>query len=144
MTSPQLFRAAITSSTFIPSQYYYNAAIPRVSALYPSCILTDLLQALFDEVATQAGYDLLSSHLETRSLIHDLSCNGPKPLDCLHAVDSATMADINRNVMLASFENTFPFGPVIDGSFVTQSPTDALFQGHLNRVNRPPPAVFTF
>ncbi|KAJ7819378.1 Alpha/Beta hydrolase protein [Mycena olivaceomarginata] len=101
MTSPQLFRAAITSSTFIPSQYYYNAAIPRT---------------LFDEVATQAG------------------CNGPKPLDCLRAADSATMADINRNVMLASFENTFPFGPVIDGSFVTQSPTDALFQGHLNRV----------
>jgi hypothetical protein len=29
-TEPQLFRAAITSSTFVPSQYHYNDAIPQV------------------------------------------------------------------------------------------------------------------
>jgi carboxylesterase type B len=29
-TEPQLFRAAITSSTFLPSQYHYNDAIPQV------------------------------------------------------------------------------------------------------------------
>ncbi|KAF7365208.1 Carboxylic ester hydrolase [Mycena venus] len=39
-TSPQLFRAAITSSTFLPSQYKYNDTVP---------------QTLFNEVAAQAG-----------------------------------------------------------------------------------------
>ncbi|KAF8158910.1 alpha/beta-hydrolase [Mycena galopus ATCC 62051] len=88
-TSPQLFRAGITSSTFLPSQYFYNDTIP---------------QALFDDVAAQAG------------------CNGinVNPVECLRAVDSTTMADINVNVNLASFQNTFPFCPVIDGSFITE------------------------
>jgi hypothetical protein len=30
-TEPQLFRAGITSSTFLPSQYHYNDTIPQVS-----------------------------------------------------------------------------------------------------------------
>ncbi|KAJ6508683.1 Alpha/Beta hydrolase protein [Mycena sanguinolenta] len=102
-TSPQLFRAAITSSTFIPSQYHYNDTIP---------------QAWFDDVAAQAG------------------CNGTALVDCLRAVDSATMANINIDVNLASFEYTFPFCPVVDGSFITQSPTDALMQGRLNKVDK--------
>ena len=29
-TEPKLFRAAITSSTFLPSQYEYNARVPEV------------------------------------------------------------------------------------------------------------------
>lgn len=29
-TDPPLFRAAITSSTFLPLQYYYNDTIPEV------------------------------------------------------------------------------------------------------------------
>nr|GAT46602.1 predicted protein [Mycena chlorophos] len=39
-TEPQLFRAAITSSTYIPPQYLYDHSVP---------------QALFDEVAERAG-----------------------------------------------------------------------------------------
>ncbi|KAF7365111.1 Carboxylic ester hydrolase [Mycena venus] len=99
-TSPQLFRAAIASSTFLPSQYQYNDRIP---------------QTLFNEVAAQAG------------------CKGTAVLQCLRAVDSAILADINVNVMLAGFQNTFSFSPVVDGSFITQSPTDALLQGKVNR-----------
>lgn len=30
-TSPQLFRGAITSSTFLPSQYMFNDYVPEVS-----------------------------------------------------------------------------------------------------------------
>ncbi|KAF7365126.1 Carboxylic ester hydrolase [Mycena venus] len=98
-TNPPLFRAAITSSTFLPSQYAYNARIP---------------QALFNDVAAQAG------------------CNCTKPLDCLRGVDSATLANININLILAGFQGTFTFVPVIDGSFITQSPTDAITQGKVN------------
>lgn len=32
-TDPPLFRAAMLSSAFLPSQYHYNAKIPEVSAL---------------------------------------------------------------------------------------------------------------
>ncbi|KAF7365090.1 Carboxylic ester hydrolase [Mycena venus] len=98
-TSPRLFRAGITSSTFLPSQYPYNGKIP---------------QALFNEVASQAG------------------CNGTESLNCLRAVDSTTLADININIILAGFAGTFTFSPVVDGSFITQSPTDAFSQGKLN------------
>ncbi|KAF8158883.1 Alpha/Beta hydrolase protein [Mycena galopus ATCC 62051] len=98
-TSPQLFRAAITSSVFLPSQYNYNDTIPQV---------------LFNDVATQAG------------------CTGTDPLNCLLAVDSATLGDINVAVILAGFLNTFTFVPVVDGSFITQNPTDALIQRKVN------------
>jgi carboxylesterase type B len=68
--------------------------------------------------------------------MHYPSCTGTKPLDCLRAVDSATMEDINLNLMLASFYDTFSFAPVVDGSFITQSPTDALLQGKVNEVTK--------
>ncbi|KAJ6585113.1 Alpha/Beta hydrolase protein [Mycena capillaripes] len=98
-TSPPLFRAAITSSTFLVSHYQYNHRIP---------------QTAFNEVVTQAG------------------CNNTKPLDCLRALDGATLEEINLNMILADFQGTFPFSPVVDGSFITQSPTDALLHGKHN------------
>ncbi|KAF7346433.1 Carboxylic ester hydrolase [Mycena sanguinolenta] len=57
-------------------------------------------------------------------------------MDSVSAQWTARRWDINTNVNLASFEYTFPFGPVIDGSFITRSPTDALMQGQLNRVDK--------
>ncbi|KAJ7675719.1 Alpha/Beta hydrolase protein [Mycena polygramma] len=98
-TSPKLFRAAIASSTYLPSLYQYNGKVP---------------QTHFNDVAARAG------------------CNGTKPLDCLRAVDAATLGDINVNTIVAAFLGTFAFGPVIDGSFITQSPTNALLHGHVN------------
>jgi carboxylesterase type B len=62
------------------------------------------------------------------------SCNGTKALDCLRAVDSATLVNININTILGGFFGTFSFVPVIDGSFITQSPTTALSQGKVNGV----------
>ncbi|KAJ6462025.1 Alpha/Beta hydrolase protein [Mycena vitilis] len=98
-TNPPLFRAAITSSTFLPSQYLYNNRVP---------------QTVFNDVAAQAG------------------CNGTEALDCLRAVDTATLVDINVNTITAGFQGTFTFVPVIDGSFIRQSPTDALLRGEVN------------
>ncbi|KAJ7442601.1 Alpha/Beta hydrolase protein [Mycena latifolia] len=98
-TRPQLFRAGITSSTFLPSQYGYNDRVP---------------QTLFNDVATQAG------------------CSTGDALKCLRAVDSASLQDINLSEILAGFQGTFTFVPVVDGSFITRRPTDFLAQGHLN------------
>ncbi|KAF7346479.1 Cytochrome p450 [Mycena sanguinolenta] len=98
-TSPKLFRAAMTSSTYLGYQYKYNSEIP---------------QAVFNLVAAQAG------------------CNGTSPLNCLRGLDSATLAEINVNLITDAFTGTFMFYPVVDGSFIIQSPTDALAQGKLN------------
>ncbi|KAJ7505116.1 Alpha/Beta hydrolase protein [Mycena galericulata] len=98
-TVPQLFRAAITSSTYLPSQYRYNDTIP---------------QTLFNNIASQAG------------------CTETNPLDCLRTVNSTLLHDINENMILASFFGTSPFGPVVDGSFIVQSPTASLKQRLVN------------
>ncbi|KAJ7134819.1 Alpha/Beta hydrolase protein, partial [Mycena epipterygia] len=98
-TEPKFFRAAIISSTYLPSQYHYNNRIP---------------QTLFNDVASQAG------------------CNGANVLDCLRRINAALLQKINLNVTIAGFTGTFTFVPVIDGSFITQSPTDSLVQGELN------------
>ncbi|KAJ7704489.1 Alpha/Beta hydrolase protein [Mycena rosella] len=100
-TEPQLFRAAITSSTFLPSQYVYNDKIP---------------QTLFDDVAAQAGCTAADSDA----------------LECLRGVDAAALLEINLNLTLAGFQGTVTFVPVIDKSFITQSPTELLAQGSVN------------
>ncbi|KAJ7746656.1 alpha beta-hydrolase [Mycena metata] len=96
-TSPPLFRAAMTSSTFLPSQYPYNGRIPQSS---------------FNQVVAQAG------------------CTSGAALDCLRTIDSASLQDINLNVTAAG--TIITFGPVVDGLFITQSPTAALAQRKLN------------
>ncbi|KAJ7189252.1 Alpha/Beta hydrolase protein [Mycena filopes] len=100
-TSPPLFRAAMTSSTFLFSQYPYNGKIP---------------QALFNQVTAQAG------------------CTGEEALRCLRELDSTTLQAINLDIGTAGFESTLApsFVPVVDGSFITQSPTEALAQRKLN------------
>ncbi|KAJ7134870.1 Alpha/Beta hydrolase protein [Mycena epipterygia] len=98
-TEPKLFRAAITSSTILPSQYQFNDRIP---------------QTLFNDVASQAR------------------CNDTHVLDCLRAVDAALLQEINLNMIIAGFTGTSTFVPVVDGSFITQSPTDVLLKGEVN------------
>ncbi|KAJ7653507.1 Alpha/Beta hydrolase protein [Mycena rosella] len=98
-TQPPLFKAAITSSTFLPSQYNYDDKIP---------------QTLFNNVTTEAG------------------CTAENALDCLRKVDGASLQNINLNIILAGFFGTFTFVPVVDGTFITNSPTDLLAAGQKN------------
>ncbi|KAJ4478531.1 Alpha/Beta hydrolase protein [Lentinula lateritia] len=99
-TSPQLFRGAITSSTFLPSQYMYNDPIP---------------ESLYSTVVSQTN------------------CTSAKDsLACIRAVDAAALEIVNGNVNVAGFYGTFVFVPVIDGSFITQRPTEAMKQGKVN------------
>ncbi|KAF8166294.1 Alpha/Beta hydrolase protein [Mycena galopus ATCC 62051] len=101
-TSPSLFRAIMTSSTFLPSQYPYDSSIP---------------QTLFNDVATQAG------------------CAYAADLNCLRKVDSATLATVNTNMTTAAFAGTFPFVPVVDGTFITELPSTAFSRGKMNQAN---------
>ncbi|KAF8158940.1 hypothetical protein K438DRAFT_1986112 [Mycena galopus ATCC 62051] len=65
---------------------------------------------------------------------HALSRLQPKleSLDCLRAVDGATLAGINLNVDVTGVSDIFTFGPVVDDSFIVQSSIDALSQGKVN------------
>ena len=47
-TSPRLFRAAMTSSTFLPSQYGYNDRIPEVCLR--SCSLCLIFPSDFEDM----------------------------------------------------------------------------------------------
>ncbi|KAF8205833.1 Alpha/Beta hydrolase protein [Mycena galopus ATCC 62051] len=74
-------------------------------------------QTLFNDVATQAG------------------CANAADLTCLRRAESATLATVNTNIIAAGFAGTFPFVPVVDGTFITQTPTTALARGKVNRAN---------
>ncbi|KAE9408457.1 alpha/beta-hydrolase [Gymnopus androsaceus JB14] len=99
-TSPQLFRGAITSSTFLPSQYMYNDTIPEL---------------LYSEVVAQTN---CSSAVDS--------------LTCLRSANETLLQTINTNINVGGFFGTFVFVPVIDGTFITQRPTEALKQGKVN------------
>ncbi|KAF9479977.1 alpha/beta-hydrolase [Pholiota conissans] len=99
-TSPPLFRAAMTSSTFLPSQYAFNDRIPEL---------------LFSEVVAQTN------------------CTSAKDsLECLRSVDVNTLQAANTEINASGFFGTFVFVPVIDGTFITESPTKLLQQGKIN------------
>ncbi|KAJ7573689.1 Alpha/Beta hydrolase protein [Mycena floridula] len=99
-TQPQLFRAAMTSSTFFPPQYHYNDRIPEL---------------IYSEVVTQAN---CNSAIDT--------------LTCLRDLDVETLATVNLDITPLAFYGTFTFVPVVDGTFITQSPILSMALGEVN------------
>ncbi|KAJ6524299.1 Alpha/Beta hydrolase protein [Mycena vulgaris] len=105
-TEPQLFRGAITSSTFLPSQYQFDDRVPEL---------------LFSEVVAQ------SNRLNT-----DSCTTAADWMACLRAAEVSVLETANNNISLDGFFGTFLFVPVIDGEFITQRPTVALMEGKVN------------
>ncbi|KAF5367116.1 hypothetical protein D9758_003854 [Tetrapyrgos nigripes] len=99
-TTPQLFRAAITSSTFLPSQYSYNDRIP---------------EAIYSEVVTQTN-----------------CASSSNTLACLRAASAGTLQAANIQISSSAFFGSFLFVPVVDGTFITQRPTEAFRQFKVN------------
>ncbi|KAG2035335.1 Alpha/Beta hydrolase protein [Suillus americanus] len=103
-TQPPLFRAAMTSSTFLTSQYNYNDRIPEV--------------IFFNEI------NLITS---TRS------CGSSSDtLSCVRAADINTLETLNSNINLDGFYGMLTFVPVVDGTFIVERPTVTLSKGRLN------------
>ncbi|KAF7293283.1 Carboxylic ester hydrolase [Mycena chlorophos] len=98
-TQPQLFTAAITSSSYAALQYPYNHWAP---------------QGVFNNVSALAG------------------CAASTNLDCLRAVDADTLGSINLALGLEAFFGTLAFAPVVDGSFIVESPLIQLAKGEVN------------
>ncbi|KAJ3811326.1 Alpha/Beta hydrolase protein [Lentinula aff. lateritia] len=138
-TSPQLFRGAITSSTFLPSQYMYNDAIPEVK-ITPSSLISLTahsshslcIQRLFPKRSLHPVLAYNSDNADCVCFDNDSCTSAKDSLACLRAVDAAALEIVNGNVNEAGFYGTFVFVPVIDGSFITQRPTEALKQGKVN------------
>ncbi|KAK7461054.1 hypothetical protein VKT23_008982 [Stygiomarasmius scandens] len=53
-------------------------------------------------------------------------------LSCLRNIDGTLLSAINIQIVNAAFFGTFVFSPVIDGSFITQRPSELLTRGQLN------------
>ncbi|KAF8161671.1 Alpha/Beta hydrolase protein [Crassisporium funariophilum] len=99
-TQPPLFRAAITSSSFLPSQYQFNDRIPEI---------------LYSETVSQTN------------------CTAAKDtLACLRTADVNALQAANTEINSSGFFGTFVFVPVIDGTFITERPTELLRQGKTN------------
>ncbi|KAJ7576825.1 Alpha/Beta hydrolase protein [Mycena floridula] len=91
-TEPPLFRNAMSSSTYLPSQYWYNARIP---------------EAIYQQVVSQSN--------------------------CAHETDTLDLLQtVNSNVSGSGFFGTVGFVPVVDGTFIAQSPSMALRQRKVN------------
>ncbi|THU83161.1 alpha/beta-hydrolase, partial [Dendrothele bispora CBS 962.96] len=101
-TDPPLFRAAMTSSTFLPSQYKFNDPIPEVLFFRASSM---------DQTHCSSSLDSLA---------------------CLRAVDVNILQNVNVAIVQAGFFGTFVAAPVVDGTFITQRVTEALKQGKVN------------
>ncbi|KAI0782412.1 cephalosporin esterase [Irpex lacteus] len=99
-TQPPLFKGAISSSLFVPSQYRFNDRIP---------------EQIYTEFVQQTG-----------------CANATDTFECLVNVDEGTLQNANIVINLSGFFGTFVVVPVIDGEFITDSPSRQIESGRLN------------
>ncbi|THU97588.1 alpha/beta-hydrolase [Dendrothele bispora CBS 962.96] len=62
--------------------------------------------------------------------------NSQDTLSCLRNTDVALLSAANIQISAAAFLGTFAFGPVVDGSYIAQRPSELLAEGHLNKVQK--------
>ena len=63
------------------------------------------------------------------------SCSSAQDtLDCLRTVDVNSLQSANVEISVSGFFGTFVFVPVVDGSFITERPTELLKAGKVNGV----------
>lgn len=137
-TRSSLFRAAITSSTFLPSQYHYNDPIPEAShkhhfTLY--YITSYMEQKIYSEVVTRAKSAFFVLAAPCMTLIGFHRCSAvADTLSCLRSVNVDTIWAAGVAITKLGFFGTFTFAPVVDELFITQRPTEAMKQGKVNGV----------
>ena len=66
------------------------------------------------------------------------SCNASQSsggLDCLRNADASLILEADKTIGSASFMQTWPFVPVVDGEFIRERPSKALESGKVNGVS---------
>ncbi|KAI0029565.1 alpha/beta-hydrolase [Vararia minispora EC-137] len=114
-TEPQLFRQAMTSSVFLPSQFAFNDPISEASSSLNNTMFTRLIPA-------------------------SRSCTTSKNLACLRSIDASTLNDASVIIADQNFNGVFSWVPVIDEKFIVQRPTVSIQE---NRINAPISLVVT-
>lgn len=66
----------------------------------------------------------------------DRCADAEDALECLRAVDTAVLQDLDTTLCRSAFVGTFVFVPVVDGALITQSPIEAFVNGDVNGVRR--------
>ncbi|KAL0579842.1 hypothetical protein V5O48_002150 [Marasmius crinis-equi] len=122
-TSPKLFKAAITSSTYLPPQYRYDDDIPEHITLHRVYIEKFSLRQS-KEIQFEGSFDFSDSFFGCSSSSDTVAC--------LRATDTELLASANVNINSAGFFGTYVFVPVVDGTFITRRPIEALKQRKLN------------
>ena len=56
-------------------------------------------------------------------------------LECLRSTDAGLLSTINSNIAVNAFYGTFIFVPVVDGTYITERPSEALRKGKINGVS---------
>ncbi len=56
-------------------------------------------------------------------------------LECLRNADIELLDSMNSNIAANGFYGTFIFVPVVDGTFITERPSEALKKGKVNGVS---------
>lgn len=122
-TQPPLFHAAMTSSTFLPSQYKYDDPVPEVGGftLFPfssdKSVVDDTKQKIYFELVQKVGCS-----------------NATDSFACLVKTDAAILEAANLDVNLSGFSGTFVTVPVVDGDFIVERPVQTILRGKLNGV----------
>ncbi|KAG0695323.1 Alpha/Beta hydrolase protein [Suillus ampliporus] len=117
-TQPPLFRSAITSSAYLPSQYNYNDRIPEV---------------IFVHEVDVCGVLNATTRWCTVKVVDGTNCSSSSDtLSCLRAADVNTLQTLNYDINLDGFFGTIVFVPVVDGTFIVERPTVTISKGRLN------------
>ncbi|KAF7366003.1 Carboxylic ester hydrolase [Mycena venus] len=91
--------------------------------------------SVFQHVIANGGQtesQLFRAAISSSSFVPSHCTSAPDWLACLHAVDVSLLQAANLNINADTFFGTYPFAPVVDGTFIQQSPTKALAEGLVN------------
>ena len=137
-TQPPLFRAALTSSTFLPSQYAYNDPIPEVRLfrlyLFRLYLIVAFFSSNFSARLSSNPGKLILAMAFYRHLAYFRCASAKNAFSCLQSVDLNTLETVNFNIAASGFFGTFVFVPVVDGSFIVERPIQTLQEGKSNGV----------
>jgi len=142
-TDPPLFRAAITSSTFMPPQYAPDDPVPTVCCFFCAHLpCRSLSKTSPDSVCmtrcliTPSKWYNHTRYVFIAYLSKLYRCNhAPDSFTCLVSVDSDTLNSANDAVALSAFYQTFIFAPVVDRTFIVERPTVTIDRQTVNGVS---------
>ncbi|KAJ7068817.1 Alpha/Beta hydrolase protein [Mycena amicta] len=114
-TEPQLFKNAITSSTFLLLNITTAIRSPMSVLLQLSSCGLNARQTIFNQALEQTNCTTARDSMA-----------------CLRGTPSDILERANNNISAAAFYGTFALVPVVDGEFIQQSPIVALRERKVN------------